>query len=55
MKRILHILMKFKDQETSFGGESYPHYEIGWKSGELFFSVTGREIREKELEHWEEL
>lgn len=55
MSEILHVLMKINDQETFFDGKSYPHYEIGWKKGNVFHSWNGLKRNEDEIEEWEEI
>ena len=55
MSEVMHVLIKMKDQETYFGGQSYPHYEIGWKHGDLFTLWNGLKKKEDEIEEWEEI
>lgn len=49
---IIHVLIKLIHQETYFEGESYPHYEIGWKKGEEFHSWSGKVILPEEVDCW---
>lgn len=56
MSKPIHVLMRMKGQDTDFEGEVYPHYEIGWKKGNIFHVfITGLKKTEDEVEEWEEI
>lgn len=54
-EKILHVVMKLKNQETYFKGVTYPHYEIGWKDGETFHMWNGLQCKVEDVEKWVEL
>lgn len=55
MSEPVHVLIKIKTQESFFGEKTYPHYEIGWKTGEDFYLWKDRKCEKENVEWWKEL
>lgn len=53
--KAIHVLIQMKGQDTDFDGETYPHYEIGWKKGNSFHLWNGLVKTEDDIDHWEEI
>lgn len=52
MINIIHVIVRLRDQEVCFNGESYPYYAIGWKENNDITLWDGRKIGMDEVDSW---
>lgn len=52
---MIHVIIKIRDRETYFDGQSFPHYEVGWKKDDEFHTWSGTQLTPEDIEAWKEI